>query len=245
MRAHLSAVADGGHCPTGDELHQQLLEPLAATSALAGRIRLRHRVRSIARGGLLKHEEIGTPARGRAPFRLLLDTPDGEQMRHADAVLDCTGTYANPNWLGDGGIPALGESRLDACVIRTLPRLGDPRRWRGRVLLVGAGKSAQTAAYALAELPDTYLEWVIRSPHPDWGEVPDDTLPARQALVDRARRLAAGTHDRVRVHTATTVAALRRDRPGVDFVGRPRRRPERVGLPDLSGHDPGPHTTSR
>ena len=32
-----------------------------------------------------------------------------ERIDTADVVLDCTGTYATPNWLGDGNIAAVGE----------------------------------------------------------------------------------------------------------------------------------------
>ncbi|MGH3493614.1 MAG: hypothetical protein ACRDQ1_10295 [Sciscionella sp.] len=172
MRAHLRGLPDDEGCPTGNDLNEVLLGPLAATPALADRIRLRHRVRAVARRGLLKHEEISTRARGAAPFRLLIDGPGGEQVQRAEVVLDCTGTYGNPNPLGDGGIPALGETALDERIVRTLPPTDDPARWRGTVLLVGAGKSAQTAAQSLAALPGTRLEWVVRDPAPDWGEIP-------------------------------------------------------------------------
>ncbi|MFF1272233.1 hypothetical protein ACFVZC_02195 [Streptomyces marokkonensis] len=70
------------------------------------------------------------------------------------------------------------------------------------------GKSAQTAARDLAALPGTRLEWVVRSPAPDWGAVPDDPLPGRQELVSTARTLATGGHDRVLVHTGAHVQSL-------------------------------------
>ncbi|HEY4007610.1 MAG TPA: NAD(P)-binding protein [Pseudonocardia sp.] len=211
MRAHLPGLPDDDRCPTGDELTERLLVPLAGSAALAGRVRLGHRVRAVARRGLLKHEEIGSAARASAPFRLLIDGPDGEQLRQAATVLDCTGTYGNPNRLGDGGIPALGEATVEGHITRTLPRTEDPDRWQGTVLLVGAGKSAQTAARQLARLPRTRLDWVVRDPAPDWGEVPGDVLPGRQALVDSARLFVSGGNQRVVVHTGTTVQALDRD----------------------------------
>ena len=38
------------------------------------------------------------------PFRLLVrDTKGVERFDTADIVLDCTGTYSKPNWVGDGG----------------------------------------------------------------------------------------------------------------------------------------------
>lgn len=71
------------------------------------------------------------------------------------------------------------------------------------MLLVGAGKSAQTAARDLAALaqrhPGTELLWAVRDPAPNWGEIPDDVLPQRQELVEVARSLTGGTHPGVRV----------------------------------------------
>jgi len=208
MRARLPDTPTGDGCPTGAELATRLLDPVAALPALEGRIRYRTRVAAIARTGLLKHEQIGTGTRATAPFTLLLDTPDGEAIAEADLVLDCTGTYSHPNTLGPGGIPAPGERALADRITRTLPNTEESDRWAGTVLLVGAGKSAQTAARDLAGLPGTRVEWVVRKPAPDWGAVPDDTLPGRQHLVDTSRALADGANDRVAVHTGAYIHAL-------------------------------------
>ncbi|MGK5448609.1 hypothetical protein [Streptomyces radiopugnans] len=215
MRRHLPNAPAGDACPTGAELADRLLDPIAALPALEGRVRLHTRAAAVARTGLLKHEEIGTDARAAAPFTLLLDTPGNparaEETAEADLVLDRTGTYAHPNPLGAGGIPAPGERALDHRITRTIPSTGDPDRWAGTVLLVGAGKSTQTTADALARLPETRLEWVVRSPAPDWGAVPGDTLPGRRRLVDTSRALADGSRDRVTVHTGVHVRALSAD----------------------------------
>src|SRR5204863_1211671 len=144
---------------------------------------------AVAREGLLKHEEIATAERGAHRFRLLLTGASGrETVEHADAVIDCTGTYGNPNSLGDGGIPAPGERALGDRIERRLPRFDDePGQWAGgTTLLTGAGHSAQTAARALAELartaPETRVIWAIRSNEPTWGAVDGDPLPERARL---------------------------------------------------------------
>ncbi|AYV26456.1 FAD-dependent oxidoreductase [Streptomyces avidinii] len=209
MRTHLPNAPQGRDCPTGAELANRLLGPVAALPALSGRIRLSTRVSAIARTGLLKHEQIGTDLRAAAPFTLLLDTPEGEDTAEADLVLDCTGTYSHPNTLGPGGIPAPGERTLADRITRTLPDTADPDRWAGTVLLAGAGKSAQTAARDLAALPGTRVQWAVRSPAPDWGAVPDDTLPGRQHLVDTSQALTDGANERVTVHTGAHIQSLR------------------------------------
>ncbi len=210
MRRHLEGagrfVPDGETAPSGAELIADLIEPLGALPEIRSRLILRARVVAVARAGLLKHEEIGAATRASRPFRLMIDTADGEAAGSADMVLDCTGTYSVANTLGDGGIPALGERCTT--IVRTLPDTRDPRRWKGLVVLVGAGKSAQTAARDLSALPDTRVEWIVRAEHPDWGQVENDSLPGRQRLVETSHALARGDNDRVTVRTATHVASL-------------------------------------
>ncbi len=217
------------HCPTGGEFVEQLLGPLAGLPELAATIRRSTRVLGVAREGLLKHEEIGTARRGLHPFRLLVSGPDGaERVEPADLVLDCTGSYGQANVLGDGGIPAPGELQLADLITRRIPDVGrEVERWAGRrVLLVGAGKSAQTAAGDLAELvatrPGTRLAWAVRAEDPDWGEVPGDPLPQRQELVEIAQRLRSGAVPGVQVRTGVVVDALRPTDDGVVVCLRSR-----------------------
>lgn len=193
---------DDDRCPTGSEIVERVYEPVAALPEIAPNLELETRVIDVGREGLLKSDEIGTGARSERRFRLMLRTADGsERVEHADIVLDCTGTYHNPNALGAGGIRAPGEERHDEYIIRRIPDIdapdfrGNASGWAGtRILLVGAGHSAQTAARDLEGLvervPDTRVTWAIRSEEPTFGAVQDDPLPERRALVEDARRLA-------------------------------------------------------
>jgi len=76
-RALAEAAPFGGELPTGAELADRLIEPLAASPALAGRLRLGSRVDAVGREGLLKHEAIGSEDRAQRPFRLLVGQGDG------------------------------------------------------------------------------------------------------------------------------------------------------------------------
>jgi hypothetical protein len=208
---------DGAGLPDGAELARDLLEPLRRLPAVAPMLRTSTTVVAVGREGLLKHEGIGSPRRAARPFRLLLrDGTDGaERIERADVVLDCTGTYGNPNALGDGGIPAPGEAAQAPRIRRDLPDFErEAGAWAGRrILLTGAGHSAQTAARALARLaaraPGTRIDWAVRSTAPSWGAVAGDPLPERAGLCATTRELAAGASPAVEVRTGWVTEALR------------------------------------
>jgi hypothetical protein len=237
MRRNLSAgsLPEGSDCPTGHELVDRLFAPLAALPALAPHLKLGTRVLAVGREGLLKHEEIATPERGRRPFRLLLTDASGrEWTERADLVLDTTGTYDHPNSLGDGGIPAPGERELGSAIRRQIPDFAkEAADWAGKtVLLAGAGHSAQTAARELAELarqaPGTRVLWALRSAEPGWGAQPNDSLPERASLTAQAAELAAGASPAVEAHRGVGVESLARRNGGAEVVLRNGGEPKTV-----------------
>jgi len=215
MRAALPSAPDGAVLPTGGDLAGELLEPVAALPALRGRIRLNTRVLAVGREGLLKHEAVGEPRRAAAPLRLLVAGPAGaEAIVNADVVIDATGTYGNPNRLGDGGIGAVNERAFEDRIERQLPAFeAQAERWAGRtILLTGAGHSAQSAAIELAEFarhaPGTRVVWAVRNPAPEWGVVEGDPLPERAALGAAAARLAAGASAAITLRAGHVTEAL-------------------------------------
>jgi hypothetical protein len=220
MRRHLPNAPSGSKCPTGAELAERLLDPLAALPEIAPNLRLSTRVLNVGREGLLKHEEIANAERARRPFRLLLtdSLSDGgrEWTETAGLVIDATGTYGNPNRLGDAGIPAPGERALDGEIRRQIPDFRkEAADWAGKtILLAGAGHSAQTAVRDLAalarEAPGTRVIWVLRNPEPRWSIQEDDPLPERARLIADARSLATGASPAVEVRKGCTVEALSR-----------------------------------
>jgi thioredoxin reductase len=216
MRRHLAAAGTpapaGDGCPTGAELVARALAPVAALPAVAPHLELATRVVAVGRDGLLKHQEIASAERARRPFRLLLAGPRGERTAAADVVVDCTGVYGQPNPVGDGGIPAPGERELGAEIRRYLPDFqAEAAAWSGRrVLLVGGGHSAQTAARDLAALaaaePATRVLWLL--PREVWSADPGDPLPERRRVAEEARRLAGGASPAVEALRGARVAAL-------------------------------------
>ncbi|HEX9943761.1 MAG TPA: FAD-dependent oxidoreductase [Thermoanaerobaculia bacterium] len=241
MRRHLEAagrdVPDGAGCPTGRELVERLFEPLAALPEIAPNLRLGTRVLSVGRQGLLKHEEIATPERGRRPFRLLLGDESGREWTEtADVVIDATGTWGNPNTLGDGGIPAPGERAFGSEIRRDIPDLSrEAADWAGRTVLVaGAGHSAQTAVRELARLaqgsPGTRVIWLLRNPEPGWGTHAGDPLPERAGLAAEAAALAGGSSPAVEVRRGAVVEEVSKPDGRLEVVLRNGSDPERVAV---------------
>ena len=226
MRRWLEAagheVPSGDDSPNGRALVARVLQPIAELPAIATRLRLGTRVLSVAREGLLKHEEIASAERAARPFRLLIRASDGrERIESADMVVDCTGTWEVPNALGEGGIPAPGEAACADRVVRHIPDIRrDPDEWAGRrILVVGGGHSAQTVARSLAVLardnPATRVTWALRHPEPSLETIDDDPLPARSRLTRAARELATGDAPGLEALAGVSVHALERNGDGV------------------------------
>jgi hypothetical protein len=220
-------VPDPDRLPTGRELVEQYLEPLAATPELRPRIRLGARVAAVSRRGVDKLKEVG---RADAPFVLHVGRADGDEDHLlARAVIDASGTYTRPNPLGADGWPAIGERALAGRIAYGIPdALGAERaRYAGRrVLVVGSGHSAVNALLDLAQLaeaePATTITWAVRRQGVAgvFGGGADDALPARGELGERLRRLLdAG---RLRLETGLRIARLTRASAGIVVAGEDR-----------------------
>jgi len=177
---------DDDHLPTGAQIADDYLRPLADLPALRPHVRYGARVTAVTRLGL---DRLRTAGRADAPF---LIRPAGGEDVLARAVIDASGTWHTPNVLGASGIPAHGEDSARAYVSNALPDvLGRDRdRFEGRrVLVVGAGHSAFNTLLSLVELPGTSVTWAIRanSAGRAYGGGTADALPARGALGTRLR----------------------------------------------------------
>jgi thioredoxin reductase len=204
-------------CLTGREYVEAYLRPLSETPKLTGRIRFGHHVEWIGRRGILKHEGVGQPERAEYPFTILCTDANGvERKLEADILIDTTGVYGTPNWLGDGGVPAVGERSHRSQISYFLDDiLGADRRLYAHkaVLLVGNGHSAATSIVALRELVEetggTSVVWVVRHDrHPVIQEVADDPLPERARLASLANEIAAAPAPGISVKTGAVVERI-------------------------------------
>jgi thioredoxin reductase len=206
--------------PTGGELVERYLEPLATRTALADHIRTSARVTGVARVGF---DKVKTKGRAEAPFELRYRNGAGDKTIHADAVIDASGTWFAPNPAGASGLPAIGESEATARIAYGMPDvLGrDHSRYAGkRIAVLGAGHSAVGTLIDLAVLarsaPETQIIWLIRGDDPakSFGGGANDKLVERGALGTRLAQLVADgaikveTNFRV-THINETAARLR------------------------------------
>ncbi|GAA3016937.1 FAD-dependent oxidoreductase [Streptosporangium longisporum] len=203
--------------PTGAELIEDYLTPLATHPAIAPHLRFGATVSAISRQS---HDRVRSTGRQDDPFVIRL--ADGEEI-HARAIIDASGTWNTPNVLGANGLPAHGESDAARFVDHALPDvLGTDRAtYEGRhTLVIGAGHSAATTLLALAQLQDTPVTWAIRAGGAErtYGGGAADALPERGALGTRLRTLVEDGRITLLTsfftHTVTTTDA------GVTVTGR-------------------------
>ena len=197
---------------TGVEMAERVLEPLAASAPLRGRVRTGHRVVAVGRARMTRAEMAGHPLRAERPFRLLVDGPEGEYAMEAEAVLDASGVYDTPAAVGAGGVPARGERAMQPLLVRHLGTLEErlPGLAGRDVLLVGHGHSAANAIGLLERLsPSPRVVWATRSPNRrPCVEVAGDPLPERRSVVARANALAADPPAFLRVERRASVEAI-------------------------------------
>jgi len=174
--------------PTGAELLERYIEPLATKTPLCDVIRTSSRVTAVGRAGFDKAQTKGREA---APFEIRYQNGKGPETLRADAVIDASGTWGSPNPAGAGGLPAIGEQEAAARISYGMPDvLGrDRARYAGKtVAVLGAGHSAigtLTELTTLAqEAPGTRAVWLLRSGNPEksFGGGANDKLAARGEL---------------------------------------------------------------
>ena len=203
--------------PTGAELVERYLEPLAANAALASHIHTSSRVIDISRVGFDKLKSKGREA---APFELRYQNGQGPKSVRADAVIDASGTWHSPNPAGANGLRAIGEAQAADRIAYGMPDvLGKDRaRYAGKtVAVLGAGHSAIGTLTDLARLatesPETRPVWLLRGNDPAkaFGGGANDKLAARGELgLAFAALVAAG---RITVESEFRVSHLGTDGP--------------------------------
>ena len=205
--------------PTGGEVVERYLRPLAATPEIAPRLRLGARVLGVARH---RRDLMKDAGRGTQPYVVQYRDANGEHEVLAQGVIDASGTIENPNFLGASGLPALGERALSNQIAYGIPDvLGEQRdRYAGkRVLVVGSGHSAFNVLKDLARLsrqsPGMHVHWALRrsSLARVLGGGDNDQLKERGRLgQDIARLVEEGM---LTVHTSIEIDSLENTASGI------------------------------
>ncbi len=204
--------------PTGAELIERYLTPLADLPQIRPSLITGARVTSIARQGMDKMKAIGREA---APFVIRYTNADGDEEEFlARAVIDASGGKVGP--LGANGTPAMGERSAQDQITYGIPDIlgKDTARYANkRVLVLGSGHSAFNAILDLIILcesaRDTEITWAVRrgAVGQMFGGGSDDGLGRRGALGQRAET--AVESGRVRFVTGFRAQRVRRTNSGI------------------------------
>jgi thioredoxin reductase len=208
--------------PTGAELVDRYLEPLASLESIASRLRTGVAIDAVTRQGM---DRTRTARRASTPFLLRARTADGIEEFTARAVIDASGTYDHPNNLASSGLEPLGLPEVADRVSHALPDvLGrDRATFAGRhTTVVGAGHSAANTLLALADLAEqvegTRVTWLIRNASAARVTTSeDDELAARATIGRRVDAFVAA--GRISVVDRFEIVRLGRTDNGVRLFG--------------------------
>lgn len=210
--------------PTGRDLVERYMQPFAELPEVREHIHLNARVVAISRRNIDKMKDAG---RENAPFVLHVVYGDGhEALIEARAVIDASGTWHQPNPLGSGGLPAVGEKRSAERIFYGIPDVFGSHQARyanRRTMVVGSGHSAINALLELARLkesqPETMIYWAMRGTNLQrvYGGGEADALPARGQLGGRIRAYVdAGV---IEIVSPFRIREVRMESGSIDVVG--------------------------
>jgi thioredoxin reductase len=156
----------GDGMPTGGDLYEAYLRPLAETPEVRAVIETKTAVKAISRQGIGK---VVTAGREDRPFSLVVQN-GATRLDHARAIIDASGTWQNPNPLGASGLPAIGEADAADFIAYGIPDVlgADRASYAGKHLLViGGGHSAASVLLDLARFAEAdrqiELTWAVRA----------------------------------------------------------------------------------
>ena len=225
---------DAEHLPTGDELIDGYVKPLASHPAIAPHVRYHARVESVGRRDF---DKVRTKGRDAQPFEIRL--ANGETIE-ARAVIDASGTWLRPNPSGSGGIDAIGEREHRDRIAYGIPDVAGRERMRyagRRVLVVGSGHSAFNVILDLIALseraPGTQIHWAMRRDNLDavWGGGASDALEARGELGQRAKR--AVESGQIKVLTPYRIRTIEKNGQALRVIGTIRSEPSAIEIDEV------------
>ncbi|MGG0940251.1 NAD(P)-binding domain-containing protein [Brevibacillus centrosporus] len=212
LSTHKWEAPHGSDIPTGRELIEKYLQPLAVLPEIAPFIHVNSQVIAVGKKDLDKMKSKG---REQAPFVVRYKQDGQIRQIEARAVIDASGTWKQPNPLGAGGAFAVGEAEAADRITYGIPDVYGKQRHRyagKRVLVVGSGHSAINTLLDLnrlkEEVPTTQIMWLLRKKdiREAYGGGEADQLQARGALGTAIQSLVES--GRVNVHTPAYIQEI-------------------------------------
>ncbi|MGG3452052.1 FAD-dependent oxidoreductase [Domibacillus aminovorans] len=209
--------------PTGKELIEEYLQPLASTPEISPYLHFNTEVLSIGRKDT---DKMKTSNREKAPF--VIHTKQNGQFKiyEARTILDASGTWGNPNPANASGIWLHEEKAAKDHFFYGIPdslNTAKERYINKRIAVVGGGHSAINTLLDLAQLkeeyPETDILWIMRRQYVEeaYGGEEKDALEARGALGSRIHQLVDdGT---VTVITPYLIQSIKQDGNQVKIIG--------------------------
>ncbi|OMF37126.1 hypothetical protein BK133_07350 [Paenibacillus sp. FSL H8-0548] len=214
---------DDAAIPTGRELVEAYLKPLAELPEMKPYIHVNAKVTAVSRKGINKVKSQG---REQLPFEIHVNKNEERYVFEAKAVIDASGTWSNPSPVHSAGVFTADEQALHNQIYYGIPDiLGNHKeRYSGKkVLVVGSGHSAINTLLELGSLKEqikeTEILWVLRKSTLEdvYGGRDLDQLPARGELGIRIQKLVElGS---IKVMTSFHIEELRKNGEKVHVFG--------------------------
>lgn len=200
--------------PTGHELIDFYLKPLAELAQIKSSIQLNAKVVGISKQF---NDKMKSKNRVDQAFHLYVEQGNDLHIIEARAVIDATGTWGNPNPANTAGVWLKTEKALANQIEYGIPDLNmNVEKYANKkIAVIGGGHSAINTLLSLAELqeenPLTQLVWIMRkkSVEEAYGGEEKDALEARGTLGIRIHELV--DTGKVEVITPFYVSQVKRD----------------------------------
>ncbi|CAM5215806.1 Thioredoxin reductase OS=Ureibacillus acetophenoni OX=614649 GN=SAMN05877842_106157 PE=4 SV=1 [Ureibacillus acetophenoni] len=197
--------------PTGNELIDQYLIPLANLEMIKPFINTNHEIIAIT---LKLNDKMKSKNRDSQSFYLYVQSEGEIKTVEVRAVLDATGTWGNPNPAQGNGVWLPEEKSMKARIDYHIPDVEAHQTdyANKKIAVIGGGHSAINSLINLVKLqekaPDTEITWILRknSIEQAYGGEQNDALPERGALGLRIRQLVE--EDKIKVITPFYISTL-------------------------------------
>lgn len=208
--------------PTGRELLDQYLLPLAELPEIKSHLILQAKVVAISKKDT---DKMKSAHRDRQPFVIYAEVNGVPQTFEARAVIDASGTWGKPNSIYASGVWTNHEKALASHIYYGIPDVNKTRdRYQNkRIAVIGGGHSAINTLLDLAQLkeeyPDTTLIWMMRkgSVEEAFGGEANDQLEARGELGSRIHELVRT--QQIEVITPVYIQHIKQQNGGITIYG--------------------------